>query len=95
MPDLEQATADFAEDVCYASLDLCHGFWQLPLQPASQECQSSIKPDGVFTPTRVMHGQTNAVYYLQSSFQLIPKKLRENFLQWLDDTLIHCSSPDH
>ena len=94
MPNLEQVTSELANDVCYASLDLCHGYWQLPLHKDSQECQSFISPDGVFTPTRVMHGQTNAVCYLQSSFQLVTKSIRDSLLQWLDDMLIHCRSPD-
>jgi hypothetical protein len=63
MPNLETATAALAGDRCYASIDLCHGYWQMPLEDSSQECQSFITPDGVFTPTRVLHGQTNATSY--------------------------------
>lgn len=61
MPDMETVSSQVTGDVCYASLDLCQGFWQLPLDEESQECQSFITPDGVFSPTRVLHGATNAV----------------------------------
>ena len=92
VPDLEFAVGQLAEDVCYTSLDLCHGYWQLQLHQDSQQCQSFIAPDGVFSPTRVMHGQTNAVSYLQSSFQLLTEGIRKRLLQWLDDILLHCRS---
>lgn len=95
MPDLEQAIVDLANDVCYSSLDLCKGYWQLPPHPESQECQSFMSSDGVFTPTRVLHVHSNAVSYFQSSFQSINKEIRENVLNWPDDMLIHCHFPDH
>lgn len=95
MPDLEQAIDDLANDISYVSLDLCGGYWQPPLHPEPHKCQSIISPDVVFTPTRVMHGQSNVVSYLQSSFQLLTQDIRQNLLQWLDDMLIHCHSPDH
>jgi hypothetical protein len=43
------------------------GYWQLPLHEDSQECQSIITPDGVYTPTRVQHGTTNATVHMQAS----------------------------
>ena len=89
MPDLESATAELAGKKCFATIDLCQGYWQLPLAEDSQECQSFITPDGVYTPTRVMHGQRNAVAYCQSSVQQICSDILESLLQWLDDLLFH------
>jgi hypothetical protein len=78
MPNLETATAKLAGDTCYASIDLCNGYWQMALDEGSQECQSFITPDGVFTPTRVLHGQTNATSYFQSSLQQLSPNTRSN-----------------
>ena len=76
----------------YAALDLSSGYWQLELEDSSRECQPFITPDGVFTPTRVLHGTTNAVVHLQSSMQgilLSLPQLAESTLTWFDDCLIY------
>ena len=93
MPSLESVVSEVAGDACFATFDLCHGYWQMPLHPDSQECQSFITQDGVYTPTRVLQGQTNAVPYFQSAVSNIIKPLRDRILQWLDDLLMHCPTP--
>ena len=92
MPNMDTVLSNVRKSTCFASLDFCHGFWQLPLASQSQECQSFICPDGVFTPTRVLHGQVNAVAYFQSSIQNVFMPLRDALLQWLDDILAHACS---
>lgn len=87
MPHPETAISDLAGDTCSACIDLFHGYWQMPLDPKSQEFQSFITPDGVFTPTRVLHGQTNATFYFQSTICELCLPIRDNLLQWLDDLL--------
>jgi hypothetical protein len=56
MPHLESELAKLQGSTCFDTFDLSHGYWQLPLAPDSRECQSFITPDGVFSPTRVLHG---------------------------------------
>lgn len=90
MPNLESATTQLSEDTCFALIDLCHCYWQFPVEYTSQECQSFITPDGVFTPTRVLHGQSNATAYVQSTVQSLCTSIRDEILQWLDDILFHC-----
>ena len=92
MPSLETVTSEVASDTCFATFDLCHGYWQMPLHEDSQECQSFITAEGVYTPVRVLQGQTNAVPYFQSSVSGLLTGIREKILQWLDDLLIHCGS---
>jgi len=83
MPDLESSLGRLKNQKVFALIDLCQGYWQLPLHENSQECQSFITPDGVFSPTRVMHGQRNAVSYCQSSIQLMSKcKLFLKEVRW-------------
>ena len=89
MPDLESVTARLAGQHCFAAIDLCHAYWQLPLHEDSQECQSFITPNGVYSPTRVMHGQRNAVAFCQSSVQLLCESIAQSMLLWLDDMLLY------
>jgi len=90
MPNLEQELTKLGSSKWYATFDLSHGYWQFGLHPDSQECQSFVTPDGIFTPTRVLHGTTNAVTYLQSTLaEIIPPELRSSILFWLDDILLH------
>lgn len=93
MPDLESATAELSGDSVNAVIDLCQGYYQLALHEDSQECQSFITPDGVFTPTRVMQGQTNAVFFFQSTIQSLCLTILDLILQWLDDLLFHAKTP--
>jgi len=93
MPILEHELTKLATATCYANFDLSHGYWQLPLSSESQECQSFITPHGVYSPTRVLHGTSNAVAHLQSSIQAAtPKSIVDNLIAWLDDMLMHATS---
>lgn len=66
MPILEHELTKLAKSWFYANFDFVQSYWQLLLHPDSQASQSFITPDGVFSPTRVPHGTTNAVTHLQS-----------------------------
>lgn len=90
MPNLESVMAELVGDTCYASVDLCHGYWQMGLDDESQECQSLVTPDGVFTPTRVLHGTTNATSYFQSTIRQLCIPIRDHVLQWQSELLFHC-----
>lgn len=90
MPNLEQELTKTAGSTIYSTFDFSHSYWQLPLAAESQECQSFITPDGIITPTRVLHGTTNAVMFLQSTLAThLPAVLRQFLLWWLDDILLH------
>lgn len=56
------------------------------ISQTSQECQWFIKLHGIYIPTVVPHGITNAVMYLQATLAaLIPEELWRNILWWLND----------
>lgn len=93
MPIIEHELTKVAGSTCYATFDLSHGYWQLPLHESSRSCQSFITPDGIFSPTRVMHGTSNAVMHIMSTFtNIIPDKLKNVFMVWVDDILLHCKT---
>ena len=96
MPNLEQELTKLSGSKYFANFDFSHAYWQLPLHPDSQSLHSFITPDGVFSPTRILHGTTNAVMHLQSSVEAILKtSLKRNTLLWLNDILIFSSTIDH
>ncbi|KAH9141744.1 hypothetical protein AeRB84_014109, partial [Aphanomyces euteiches] len=66
MPNLDSAMACLVGTKAYFTLDWTKGYWQLPLHADSQEFFSFMTPFGVYTPTRVLMGQTDAVAYCQS-----------------------------
>ena len=92
MPHMDTVTAKLAGKNCFASIDLCQGYWQLPLAKESQECQSFITPDAVYSPTRVLHGQRNATAYCQSTVQHIFTDIKEDTLLWMDDCTFHADT---
>ena len=77
MPNLEQELTTLSNSRFYATFDLSHGYWQLELDKDSQALQSFVTPDGIYSPTRVLHGTTNAVAHLQSSLaEVLPKNIK-------------------
>jgi hypothetical protein len=77
-----------------ATLDFCQGYWQIPLQKDSQDCQSFITPDGLYTPKRVLHGTRNATQHLQFVLVVMMDDIKSNIKVWLDDCLLHTNSED-
>jgi hypothetical protein len=66
MPNMQAELQELHGSEVYATLDFCQDYWQIPLHKHSQEFQSFITPDGVDTPSRVLHGTRNATQHLQS-----------------------------
>jgi Reverse transcriptase (RNA-dependent DNA polymerase) len=78
----------------FATLDVCQGYWQIPLHKDSQDCQSFITPDGVYTPTRVLHGTRNATQHLKSVLVVMLDDIKSNIKVWLNDCLLHTKTED-
>lgn len=72
-----------------ANVNVFPGYWQPSLHAESQECQSFITLNGVFTSKRIMQGTTNAVSFLKSTLAgIITADLLSSVLFWLDNVLI-------
>jgi hypothetical protein len=89
MPNLQDELHDLHGSEVFATLDFFQGYWQIPLHKYSQDCQSFITPDGVYTPTRVQHGTRNATQNLQSVLVIMMDDIKSNIKVWLDDCLLH------
>jgi hypothetical protein len=88
MPNLQ----DDLQDV--HGSEVCQCYWQIPLQRDSQNCQSFITTDGVYTQTRVLHETRNATQHLQSVLVFMMGDIKSNIKVWLDDFLLHTKTED-
>jgi hypothetical protein len=94
MPNLQDELHDLHGSEIFATLDFCQEYWQKPLHKDSQDCQSFITPDGVYTPTRILHGTRNATQHLQSVLVVMMNDIKSNIKVWLDDCLLHTTTED-
>jgi hypothetical protein len=94
MHNLQDRLHDLHGSEEFAPLDFCQGYWQIPLHRNSQDCQSFISQDGVYTPTRVLHGTRNATQNLQSVLVVMMDDINSNIKVWLEDCLLHTKSED-
>ena len=95
MPNLEQVRERVAGSSCYQQLDFFKGFWQLPLDKSCQEYFSIVTDEGIYTPTRVIQGSTDAALYFQSVMQeCFKERLQDSLVVWIDDVLSHAKTPD-
>jgi hypothetical protein len=62
------------------------------LHPDSRECQSIGTPFGVFTPTILLHGTTNATMHMQAIIESIIQDFKPPAETWLDDVATHAKS---
>lgn len=92
MPNIEVIFCKLSKRKYYFLIGLCHGYWKVPLDATSQDCQSILTAEEVITPTRVLQGQTNAVFYFQSVSQNLVRDMRDDILLWVGDVLGHSNS---
>lgn len=85
MPHLDSEMRDFAESSCFASLDFCQGYWQLPVHPDSYDACGIVAPHGTYSSKRTLPGLTNATAHFQSTVEPLFSELRANMKAWLDD----------
>jgi hypothetical protein len=76
--NLQDELHDLHGSEVFATLNFCQSYWQIPLHKDSQDCQSFITPDGVYTPTRVLHGTRNATQHLQSVLVVMMDDIKSN-----------------
>ena len=95
MPNLDAALTVLVGAQAFFTLDWFKGYWQLALHEDSQMYYSFMTPFGVYTPTRVLMGQTDAVAFCQSAVNfMFADILFKGLLAWLDDMLGYAESPE-
>ncbi|KAK1930096.1 Transposon Tf2-9 polyprotein [Phytophthora citrophthora] len=95
MPSLEIALEHCKGMMYYAMFDFLKGFWQLPLHRSSQELLSYMTDKGVFTPTRVPQGSSDAALHFQSTVEMVLGNLvNKCVIVWIDDLLVFANSQE-
>lgn len=96
MPNMDCELQKLSESRCFASFDLSYGYWLLPQHEGSPISQYFVTTDGIFSPTRALHGTTIEVRYLQAAMgSMIYKSLINEFLACLDDFLAHAGTVEN
>ncbi|KAG3118146.1 hypothetical protein PI125_g3140 [Phytophthora idaei] len=89
MPSIEVALERCRGMMYYAMFDFLKGFWQLPLHESCCEVLSYMTDRGVFTPTRVPQGSTDAALHFQSTVEMVLGDLvNKSVIVWIDDLLV-------
>jgi hypothetical protein len=78
MPNLKDELHDLHGSEVFATLDFCQSYWQNPLHKDHQDCQSFITPDGVYTPTSVLHRERNSTQQLHSVIIVMMHDIKSN-----------------
>ncbi|KAE9062737.1 hypothetical protein PF006_g31103 [Phytophthora fragariae] len=95
MPSLEVALEHCKGKMFYAFFDFLKGFWQLPLDKSSQECMSYTTDKGIFTPTPVPQGSTDAALHFQSTVEMVLGDLvNKSVIVWIDDLLVFADTAE-
>jgi Reverse transcriptase (RNA-dependent DNA polymerase) len=89
MSNLQEKFLACTAHFVFATLDFCKGYWKIPLHKDSQGCKSFITPNGVNTPTRVLHGTKNASQHLQLVLVVMMDDIKINIKVLLNDCLLH------
>jgi hypothetical protein len=92
--NLQDDLHDLHGSEVFATLDFCQGYWQIPLHKDSRDCQSFFTPDGVYTPTHVLHGTRNVTQNLKFVLVVIMDDIKSSITEWLDDCLLHTKTED-
>ena len=92
MPQIEVIEQYLENSKVYGIIDLFKGYWQAAVA-GELEMQSFITDMGVFTPRRLLMGNTNSVGSFQASMsECLGPLLYECCLLWIDDILIFSRS---
>jgi hypothetical protein len=91
MPHFEVVLQKLKGARLFSTLDCHKGYWQFPLSEKSQEVLSFLTDTGVYTPTRLMQGERDAVFLFQSGMsEILGDLLQVCILLWVDDLLQYC-----
>lgn len=89
MPHLDSNLQQRAGSICFASIDFCHGFWQIPLPKKSQEIMSIMSNVGIFPPTQTLQGGAeSACYFHDATREKFAGRVRK-LIQWIDEYVLH------
>lgn len=89
MPHIESEVTGLSGSTCYASIDFCSAYWQMPVDEATAVLQSVWTPRGIYKSYRTLQGIHNSAPNFQSKVEPCFSIISDNTIFWLDDALIH------
>ena len=72
---------------CFGNLDLCAGYWQLPLHADDRAFFTLSTPFGSYEPCRVLQGAAGSAAFFQANMLVLTSGL--DYKTWLDDLLAY------
>lgn len=89
LPELDEHLRQIGDAEKFITLDLAHGYLQVPLVPEARAKTAFITPDETGEFTRMVFGLMNAPFYFSKVMQLALGDLRDKVAMfYLDDILI-------
>ena len=93
MPTRDDDLSEFVNCVYFSEIDLCKGYWQIPLDSASKECTAFSTKKGLMQFTRMPFGLKTAC----ASFVRLMRKVTdglENISCYFDNIVVHTQDWD-
>jgi hypothetical protein len=93
MPNFEVALKKLSGSKFFSTIDCFKGYWQFSLSNESQEFMSFVVDNLVWTSTRLLQGQTDAVFMFQNGMtEVLGDLLEYCTLLWVDDVFQYARS---
>lgn len=93
MPDPEEIFAKIGKSKFFTKVDLCKGYWQIPMRDEDKDLTSFVTPDGLFRFTVMPFGLSNAAATFNRMMRVLLKGLK-NTDSFIDAILVHTESWD-
>lgn len=93
MPTREDYLAEFTEDVFFTEVDLCKGYWQIPLDPESRKCTAFPTSLGLMQFKMLPFGHKTACATFNRLMRKVVDGLEET-CHYFDNILVHSKDWD-
>ena len=94
MPRVDELVERLGKAQYLSTLDLCKGYWQVPLTPEAQELTAFRAPTGLFHFTTMPFGLHGAAVTFQRMMDQVLRGAESYAAAYIDDVIIHSSSWD-
>ena len=88
MPDPEEIFAKIGQSKFFTKVDLCKGYWQIPMRDEDKDLTSFVTPDGLFRFKVMPFGLSNAAATFNRMMRMLLKDLKDTD-SFIDDILVH------
>ncbi|XP_028177583.1 uncharacterized protein LOC114365243 [Ostrinia furnacalis] len=92
LPRIEDQIDQLGGYQYFITLDLASGYYQIPLDPSSQDKTAFVTPDGQYQFTRMPFGLANAPSVFQKTINKMLKDVKNEAFAFMDDIIIPANS---